>query len=297
MHSWHLALPGSLSLRITHPQPVFDDAHARLLLSAYLPGVAFTGTPGGKVDLTVAFQESGEQRLTRKSRRVTLSGRWSGTGSLLDLIFLTYSASRLLWLRRNLYPLHSCCLGADGYVLVLGHSGAGKTSIALNMAACGQKVFSANKTLVSMGADRSMTALAGTRTITTTAEDAARHLGARIDLLGYQNRSAWSLPDDLYAPVAPVPVRLIAVARLNDGGNRCERLSPASAVHRLHPWFLDAFNANTVLPGAVFCGTPPRGCEDRLRDSLVAVTAKIPVLMLSGSMEFVSNALEERYDV
>src|SRR5262249_52816638 len=143
-----------------------------------------------------------------------------------------------------------------------------------------------------------LTALAGTRTITTTAEDAARHLGARIDLLGYQNRSAWSLPDDMYAPVAPVPIRLIAVARLNDGGNRRERLSPASAVHRLHPWFLDAFNANTVLLGAgkVFCGNPPRGCEDRLLDGLGAITAKIPVLWLSGSMDFVSNALEERYD-
>lgn len=294
MNSYDLALPGALIVRVEHFRPVFANEQARLLLSAYLSGVAFLEAPAVKVDLTISCRESIAKGLRRSNTHIILNDGYHGDGSLLDLIHLLYGATRLLWLKRGFYPVHSACIGNDdGYVLVVGHSGSGKTSIALELAKSEQRVFSANKTLVSLG-DGNLLAVAGTRTITTTAEDASRHSigGVRV---GYVGRSAFLLDDQMYAAASTVPVRKIAIVRLNDGAKECSSLSPDSAMHRLYPFFLDVMNADVILCGGeeVFTGTPPRNSRQSLVEGLRSCLAKVPVCAVTGSMEFVTVTLRE----
>jgi hypothetical protein len=301
MYGYNLHLTGGIYLDIGLPAPVFEQWKARMLLRAYLPGFSLSpqyddsegehGTP----TLSIRFEHSRKKQLVQSAGEIVLRDRWSSEdpGSLLDFIHLLCSAARVLWLQRGMYCVHSACVGKDErYVLVVGHSGTGKTSIALNMAAERLfKVFSSNKTLISLTGSK-MKAKAGTRTITTRGADAQRHL-AGVTGIAYAGRWAFKLPDDMYASIDPVTIAAVALARINEGADNCSELSPESALHSLYPYFLDQVNADTVLCGGreVFCGTPPAGCQSRLSAALAKTLKRVPVYHVTGSVPFITKSL------
>jgi hypothetical protein len=295
MYSYDLALPGELNLRIRLDHPALAHDQARLLAAAYLPGVRFRPHPfSGRPDLTITYRQSDSKELQFRGRNLTVHDRWND-GSLLDLLNLAYGAMRLQWLRHALYPVHSACVGnGKSYTLVVGPSGAGKTSIALRLAGANKaQLFSGNKTLVSIDAAGDLQGVGGTRTITTRAEDARRNL-PDAEALGYCGRSAFELREHMYSGHEAVAIQLIAFVRLNDGAAQCERLSPLSALHRLFPVFLDKGYEDTVVCAghAVFPGDPPRGCRTKLLAALRLACARVPVMSIAGSMDHVINMLE-----
>lgn len=291
MPTYNLSLPADLNLRLVLPFPVFDDPQARLLLGAYLPGTNFVYDPA-EPTLTIAFKQSPQQRVTRGGSRITMHDTWRGQASLLDLIHLTYGACRLYWLQQEVYPVHSACVGD---LLIVGHSGAGKTSTALRLAAKGHKIFSGNKTLLKIDEHNRLVAIGGTHTITAKAGDANKHLQATGEKVGYVGRNAFLLDEACYSAEPEVQVRRIAITQLNDGADSCTPLEPLSALHRLFPFFLDAVNADAVVcsGNAVLPGTPPRGSQQALAERLLpALQESVTVWAVTGSMAFIETALE-----
>ncbi|MBS1993004.1 MAG: hypothetical protein JSS83_20945 [Cyanobacteria bacterium SZAS LIN-3] len=310
MYKYDLTLPGRLRVRVETSLPVFDSASARLLLHAYVPGVSFFSMPEaeGKVDLTVryvvasGFEPDFSPALTVTRDLVVLTDIFAGDGSLLDLIHLIYSAVRPLWIKRGLYPVHSACVaGRDGgYKLIVGHSGAGKTAIALAQAAAGGKIFSGNKTLVAITANGGMYAVAGTRTMTRAGADGKPSTATGV--VSYQERVAFELGDLSVISSGSesqmaVPITLIALARLNDGANQCTRLSSLSALHKLYPFFVDTVNADTVLCAGetLFSGALSAACVKKVSAALARGTKSVPVISVAGSMSAVLKAMEEKY--
>jgi hypothetical protein len=292
MPTYNLSLPADLHLRLVLPYPVFDDPHARLLLGAYLPGTNFVFDPPEEPTLTIAFKQSREQRVARGGHRITLHDHWRGQASLLDFIHLTYGACRLYWLQHELYSVHSACVDD---LLIVGHSGAGKTSTALRLASKGRKIFSGNKTLLKIDENDQLVAIGGTHTITAKAADASKHLSAGAAKVAYVGRTAFMLDDSAYSEAPEVNVRRIAITQVNDGADSFSPLEPLSALHRLFPFFLDAVNADAVVCGgnAVLPGTPPRGSQKALAERLLPALQKhVTVCAVTGSMPFIENALE-----
>lgn len=319
-HQYLLQLPGALQVLLELPKPIFADPAACLLLGAYLPGVELVDVSCKKSKglVTIALRQSGKPRLSVSKNGNSYTFFAESTGdALMDLIFLTYGVARQKWLKQGLYCVHAACLEdkQQRLSLVVGHSGVGKTAVTLSSLARGAKVFSGNRTLVkivSTGKDKttdgiagesssSIIAIAGTRTITTKAEDLARHLPQALAKeennaeVGYQGRSAFSLSKRFYADHAPQAVTLITLPRLNDGAEKSKQLSALSALHKLYPFFLDAVNADIVLAGGriVFAGTPPSGVSKRLASELSQALANLPVWELEGSLPFINHTLEE----
>lgn len=308
-YSYDVMLPGALLMRIDVPQPVFDDSTARVLAQAYLPAAQFVTSVialAKKPDLIVRFEESKECNLFVRGGLHRLRDTWKGEASLMDLLFLSYGAARLAWLKRGLYPVHAAALdmGDDGLTLVVGHSGTGKTAVTLSAVSRGHKVFSGNKTLVKIEKGK-LVAVAGTRPITTKAEDVERHLSVDAVKSGYQGRSAFFLADEHYAVSAPSVVRNIVLPRLNDGVEKARKLGSLASLHRLYPYFLDTVNADIVLSGgkAVLSGNPDKGVREKLTaglgvvlatdDLFGGVKASVTVLELEGSMAYINHTLDE----
>lgn len=322
-HSYSLYLPGALLMRVETPVPAFGTGgqipeEVRVLTEAYLPGAEFVGVcavRGGlhvstdEPTLTVRFEESSTCSLSVKGGEYLLHDTWKGEASLMDLLFLCYGAARRAWLKRGLYPVHGAALsmGDGGVTLLVGHSGSGKTSVTLSAVSRGHKVFSGNKTLVridTVGERTVLTAIAGTRSMTAKAEDVAKHLELGTFNAGYQGRSAFYLAREHYAATAPSVVHSIILPRLNDGVQKCKRMSPVSAVHKLYPYFLDTVNADIVLAGgkAVLSGEPRKGVRELLAAGLAAafdvdaasggMQSAISVMEVEGSMDFINRTLD-----
>lgn len=310
-HQYLLRLPGALQVLLDLPQPLFDDPAACLLLGAYLPGVELAdlsekNAKSGKGLVTIALRQSSKPRLSlsKNSKSYTFFTPSIGD-ALMDLIFLTYGIVRQKWLKLGLYCVHAACLENQQkqLSLIVGHSGVGKTAITLSALARGYKVFSGNRTLVeitpgsSKGDPVIITAVAGTSTITTRADDLARHLPEALENeeVGYEGRSAFSLSKRFYADPAPQAVTLISLPRLNDGAEKSRQLSALSALHKLYPFFLDAVNADIVLAGGrlVFAGSPPSSVNKRLARDLSQALTKLPVWELEGSLPFINHTLED----
>jgi hypothetical protein len=317
-HSYSIYLPGALLMRVEAPVPVFDEESARILAEAYLPGADFVGVHSRngalhvctkEPTITVRFVESTATSLTVQAGNYTLADAWNGEASLMDLLFLCYGAARRAWLKRGLYPVHAAALsmGDGGLTLLVGHSGSGKTALTLSAVARGHKVFSGNKTLVRIDGqgDRTvLTAVAGTRPMTTKAEDVARHLDLGKFNTGYQGRSAFYLAKEHYAATAPSVVTGIVLPRLNDGVTKRKFMGPVSALHKLYPYFMDAVNADIVLAGGkcVLSGEPRPRVRELLAAGLGAalsgdelssgMSAALSVVEVEGSLEFVNATLD-----
>ena len=293
MHTYNLSLPEGLQLRVMLPYPVFDDVYARMLLGAYVPGVRFMCEPVEAPVLSIIFRQSDRPRVVRRSRQVTMYDTWRGQPSLLDFIHLTYTLARLAWLQKGLYVVHSACVDD---LLLVGHSGGGKTSTALQLASKGGKVFSGNKTLIRIEADGRLLAVAGTHTITAKSGIAQKHLpSVGEDKVAYVGRNAYLLDPRMYCAEPNVEVKRIALVHLNDGADETSELQPLSALHRLHPFFLDAMNADAIVCGgkAIYPGTLPRNAHATLAIQLLPALQKLKsIVAVTGSMPYVQTALE-----
>jgi hypothetical protein len=258
--------------------------------------------------IVVRFEASETCSFSRKDNVYVLRDQWKGEASLLDLLFLCYGAARRSWLKGGLYPVHAAALdmGAahkTGLTLLVGHSGSGKTSVTLSAVSRGHKVFSGNKTLVRIDGDK-LIAVAGTRTMTTKAEDVERHLSTGAVQSAYHGRSAFYLNKEHYAPTSPAMVHRIVLPRLNDGAEKSRRLGSLAALHKLYPFFLDTVNADIVLSGgkSVLSGNPDKGVREKLTaglglvlatdDLFGGVKATVDVVELEGSMAFINHTLD-----
>lgn len=297
MSTYFVRLPGALVMRLDVPAKVFDNAGARTLLSAYLPGLQFLPRGKWQHDLAIVYEDRDHFEFRDGGNFVNVCDQWQGESSLMDLLFLCYGVARRAWLQKGIYPVHAAALkmAGDGLTLLVGHSGTGKTAVTLSSVAGGARVFSGNKTLVTLSDTGVMQAVGGTRPITCKLEDMDRHQSGYAFKVAYGSRSAFMLKDGDYMSLAPQTVRRIVLPRLNDGVEKQGRLGDTSGLHKLFPYFLDAVNADIIVSGgkAVLSGNPSADVLQRLAKNLALALPSVSVIELEGSMQFINRALGE----
>jgi hypothetical protein len=294
MSTLFFSIPNQFSMQISSDTDLSFSHSEQLLLRGYIPGIVFLDSEPAMVDVVIEHTESKGRKLIQEGSYVHIFDTWNGEFSA-DLYHLLYGIVRVQFLARSLFPIHGACVGNNGYVLMVGHSGAGKTSVALELLKDpAVKVFSGNKTVVSFVEDSALVAVYGTPTITIRGSDKSALNDLRItDYVEYWDRYAFMLDSARYAAGHTVPIKAIAIVRLNDYTEECRKMHPVSALHTLYPYFLDAVNADVVIGGAedVFIGTPPLGTQKYLVAHLKAALENLPVYSLIGSSSFVASTM------
>jgi uncharacterized protein (TIGR00661 family) len=270
-------------------------------LSAHLPGFRECSSGACRPNLFLNHVEadSSSIRLEQQRGAVTISARW---GSKLppDFIHLLYGAARKEWLNNRIYPVHAACIGneKDGYVLLVGAPGSGKTSLALNHAIhYGMKIFSGDKTLISIGSNGVMEAIAGTKTITVRSQDIGRWSAVKkMNAHQFGDRIAFQLPSEFYAKSLQVPIKKIFLVGLNDGVQDYSKLSAMSALHTLYPFFMDKQREDILIGGdrAIFDGTTGADVRAGLSKELLSSLQFINVYKVTASLNGVTSFIRRQ---
>ncbi len=284
MSELQFSLPRDFTGRFISDENIELGQAELLLLEAYVPGIEFiSGSP--RFDATVRHKESDEQRMVVAGNDITLYGQWDERVSP-DLYHLLSRVARQHYLRNNLFPIHAACVGLDDLILIVGHSGSGKTTISLKLLeSAGMKMYSGNKTIVDLMEDGHMGAVAGTRSMT------ARNNSLKQQVQGvrYGDRTAFKLADHQYTPAGNIGS--IVLVRLNDAVQEWEKLQPTSALHTLYPYFLDTVNADVVVGKNVFTDSTSPATKEYLAGRLGIALHQVPVYCATGSLSFIVDKI------
>jgi len=287
MISFYLYFPGSVLIQVKSSG---DLGLSELLLGAYVPGAELVANPDRTPDMVIEHEQTDDKRLIRKEDRIHIYDNWEKDFPL-DFYHLLYSMVRVELLKRGFFSVHAACIGKSDYVLIVGHTGVGKTSVVLELLKNkAMKLFSGNKTIVAFKGG-ALEAVGGTSTLTASVEDINKHhSGNNTDVIKYGTRAAVTPNKHMNNPGR---IRAIVLVGLNDGVAENNLLDPVSALHRLYAYFLDTINADTIVCGGrdVYVGTPPTGVQESLAQNLKEVLSKIPTYSIKGSMDFVCDAI------
>ncbi|OGL98299.1 hypothetical protein A2318_00540 [Candidatus Uhrbacteria bacterium RIFOXYB2_FULL_45_11] len=296
MSTFYFSIPNLLTIKIASDKSFELSNTDEMLLRGYIPGIVRLDAVPEHVDLAIEHIESPVKKFIQEAHRVIIQDSWNGLFSA-DVYHLLYGMVRLELLKRNLFPIHAACIGRnDEYILVVGHSGAGKTSVLLKLLQDASiKIFSGNKTVMQFE-NKHLLAVAGTPTITIRGSDKSKLDDLKIaDHVEYWERYAFMLDASRYESAPSVKIKAIVMIKLNDYAEENKTVNPASALHTLYPFFLDSVNADIVLRDLndVFIGNPPDGTQKVLVEHLKHILETVPVYSFIGSSAFVADHLSQ----
>lgn len=293
MTSFYLSFPNDLLIQVKSSQDFAINDRMHTLLDAYVPGCSLSTESLRTPDFVFEHESSDQKKLVQEPNRLLIANDWA-TEFPLDFYHVLYSVVRVQFLKRRFFSVHAACVEMNGgSILIVGHSGVGKTSILLELLKEKEIRFvSGNKTVVAFEDDGSIGTVAGTKTVTVGIQDLKRHGSDDLDFISYGNRTAVIM--DTHWSTEPTQIRAIVLVALNDGVS--EKSSPEipSALHKLYPFFLDAVNADTIVNDGehVYLGTAPEGVQEYLSKHLSEALVKIPVYSIKGSMGFVCDSIK-----
>lgn len=294
MSSLFFSIPNQITFKVTSDKELSFSESELLLLRGYIPGVVRLNSEPQNTDLLIEHIEAEDKKLLQEENHIKIFDKWNGVFSA-DLYHLLYGAIRVQLLKRKLFPIHGACIGKNGYVLIVGHSGVGKTSVLLKLLQdSNTMVFSGNKTVVSFDHSNKIVAVAGTPTITIRGSDKNKLDDQKVtEHVEYWDRYAFMLSPERYTQEVAVPIKAIVTVRLNDYTEEIKEINPLSALHILYPYFLDVVNADVVVSntGDVFVGTPPKDTEKFLVSHLKSALENTPVYSLIGSASFAAEEI------
>lgn len=286
-------LGGGLGVRFESPIPFEITADDNLNFAGHWPGVKECVGHECPSDVVISHTVSDVAKITQQPGRIDIEAPW-GPKLPPDFVHLVYGAARNEWLRRGLFPVHAACIGndQDGYDLLVGPPGSGKTSLTLyNASVHGAKVFSGDKTLIQVNADGTLDAIAGTRTITVRPKDLYRWSTVeKNNMHVFGDRVTFELADSAYSAAKKVRIRRVLLVNLNDTSNDFQQLSTLSALHTLYPFFADKQREDVLVGGgdALFDGSVSADIRAQLAARLGLGLQKIPVHRAISSLQNVS---------
>ena len=243
-------------------------------LQAQIPGICLA--KNAKYHHELSFIQSQQPpALFTNSLQTTIYSQWSETWHT-DIPHVLYALLRKHWLEHNYYPVHSVSAGKN---LIVGHSGTGKTTLALEMLKENQSVFSFDKTLLRYK-NKMLMPVAGVQVISVrkhmVVPESFIHINESKDRIIYEAPS-----------VEPQAVKVIYLLNINDKPLRVERLSEISALHTLYPYFLDKTHEDILLNAAeiVWQGNISKKVNKKVVKKLQNIVKHIPVFTLWGSVE------------
>ncbi len=288
MTKLYFSVTGILTIKLESDSLLTFNPEQLLLLQAYVPGILPLELEPEKLDLIITHHETSEQRFNQTT--LEFFDQWNG--KLPDYFYhVLQGLVRLKLLEQKIYSVHGACAGKNGQVLILGHTGSGKTSVVLEMLKKSEtKLISGNKTLVSFSPG--LAVLAGTETITVRGKDILKLQGIEIaEQTEYWQRRIFRLPKSTYQ-IAPAKIEAIALIKLNDYSEVFDTLPPNEAIFQVYPFFLDTVNADVIINSEnILIGTPPLGAQQNLTKELYTNLQTLPVYSLIGSAQFVAYKL------
>lgn len=293
--SWDLG--GSLNVKFQSNTHFDYTQNDEVQLSAHLPGLDAVDQEEGHSTLTISHRYAQDiVQLYQMKGMVDIVSPWSEKLPP-DFIHLLYGAARVEWLKSGIFPVHAACVGndQDGYALLMGAPGSGKTSVILNaVLKYGCKVFSGDKTLLRFNDMHQLEAIAGTHTITVRNEDVGRW--KQIPKLFEQqfvDRQAFQLIPESYTAQGSVPINKIILLSLSDTMELTEQLNPKVALHMLYPFFMDKQREDILVEGdqAFFDGAVCSEIRAGLAKNLKIALEGIPVYRAVASLEKVTSMI------
>lgn len=295
-------LGGDIELRL-QSDASFNMAEREMVqFFAHLPGFQETPPlkPQSYLQIVHTYSNKDSLELIQNEGKVEIYSNWNSQLPQ-DLIHLLYGACRLEWLKRGIFTAHAACIGneQDGYILLIGASGSGKTSLTMHNAVHhGFKIFSGDKTLLSFNDKGELEAIAGTHTITVRGEDIQRWASVpKTYEFPLGDRQAFQLSSDSYAQSHKIPIKQIFLIGLNDGPLFDSEISSLSALHELYPFFLDR-QREDILVGAdqgFFNGAIAQELKESLVKKLHSSLQKIPVYRAKGTLEEVTAFIHSKF--
>ncbi len=265
----------------------------QVLLEARIPGILLLESVPEHFDLLVEHHESADKKFIQENTKCTIFDTWNGILPE-DLYHLLYGMVRVRLIQEHLYPVHAACIGNEAYVLILGHSGVGKSSVVLQLLKDkNAKLFSGDKTVISFSG-QGLSAVAGTHTMTVRERDKTKLEQYIIEnKIVSGDRYAFTLSEEKYATPQQVPIKAIVLMRLNDYVPELKREEKLSALHKLYSYFLDTVNTDTILNsvGEIFIGHPPVGSQKYLASYLKQALETMPLYSLTGPVEFIADEI------
>lgn len=290
---------GDLMLQFRSDSHFAYNQYDNVQLSAHLPGFSPNGDAANcKHAVQIQhIQSESHVQLTQRESSVEIHAPWCQKFPA-DFIHFLYGVARLAWLQNKKFPVHGACIGNDddGYILLVGAPGSGKTSLALYNALYGDyKIFSGDKTLLTFTDTGRLEAIAGTRTITIRLEDIPRWSTIpKVNEHVFGDRLAFQLPSNYYATNKSVAIKQICFVDLNDGILTTTKLSPLSALHSLYPFFLDKQREDILIGAdqALLEGSIAQEIKKELVKNLYRALQNIPVYKISASLQEVTQFIQ-----
>lgn len=257
-------------------------------LKAQIPSIAnisdITNIEHDKVQtIYVYFIESENVNVEKNGNSINIFATWNNTIKA-DLPHLIYGILRQHWIEQGNYPIHSICFENS---LLIGHSGNGKTTLALSAMKKKIDIFSFDKTLVNFH-DMQLLAKSGTDVISIRKELYEQECLINPELLNF---------DSLYngdrvvlqVPISKSPqlINKVYLFYLNDIDLVKKSLTSLSSLHELYPFFLDCNKNDVIMNNGqyIFTGNVSVQSKQKLTESLKNWLCNIEVEILIGNKD------------
>jgi|CXWL01.1.fsa_nt_gi hypothetical protein len=270
-----------------------------LLLNAYIPGVSVsTISPSSTIKLFYYFNKE-KKSLQIEEGGILIRDDWSRVVPIY-FFHLIHSIALKQWHTKHLFSVHSASFGnEDELSLIIGYSGSGKTTTALNLLKeKGIKLFSSNKTLVTFERNN-LIGLAGTRTITCKMKDFDKYESLAHNPVIFGNRTAFKIQKENWLISKKIRVKNIFLIQLNDYLDEFFKLDKFESLVHLLPFFLDYNNSDIILFSGtqLFDGTVnPSIVKPNLLVSLNETLPEINIYVVSGSLEHVIKKITNLHE-
>lgn len=286
MQDIYINLVKNIIIKIKTKETIqFNESIAK----AYIPGIIYISNQKQKVNFTLEYKLAKTKSLQKSKNHIVIKENWQKSFPL-DFYHLLYNIVQTQYLTKNIFSVHSSFVNN---ILIVGHSGVGKTTISLKLL---QKykmpLITTNKTLVSF-AKNNMEVLGGTTTVTLAKDNTKDNNKSKIN---YSDRKLITIDNDLIKKQKKENnlIKKIILPQLNDGVKICKKLEGLSPLHKLFPYFLDTVNASTILFDGdfVFSTNIEAKTKQYLSKNLSKKIKKINTFQITGSLNFICNKIK-----
>lgn len=195
--------------------------------------------------ITVQFMSHEYYKIIKTDNTYLLFGKWNEQMKG-DIPHLLYSVLRQLWVEQEVYAVHSICLNNS---LLIGHSGSGKTSLAVEALRKNVSVLSYDKAVLTFN-ENALQIVAGTQVISMRKElyqkEKQLFLHSRIEENG--ERFLMTTLDKVY----PEIIKNIYLFFITPIDLVVKKLPLGSSMHELYPFFLDTIKTDTIIGNGQF---------------------------------------------
>jgi hypothetical protein len=242
-------------------------------LQSQIPGIELEDKPEGNLDLHFIFLESKDYQVAKSDGKITLYGKWSANVKA-DIPHFLYCIFRNYWVENAQYPVHSIMFKNS---LLIGHSGAGKTTLALEALKQNLEVQSYDKTVVKFN-NKKLLMIAGTNVITIRKklfeQDSSIFKDKEVKDIGDRFLIAENTSLNMNKRI----IEKLYFFSITESELSINKLSSLSSMHELYSFFLDSTKIDVIIDGGKFIYD---GCNST--NSKIALVANLETWLSQGN--------------